>query len=546
MRKDGEEALRGHDPDPLPADVDQAVVLQFLERPGESLRDGPQPGGEDVLPDRKIELRPVPRGDAARLELLRKVEDQTRLHVPQGEAFREFGHPLEPAGEGRQHPDRHVRPPLEELDERALREEQQLRVGERLGVRGKDPPLEDHRLGERLTRFQDVEDLLLPLPGELEHLHLAGRDDAEPLGALPLPADRLLLRESPRYGEVGDPSQVVVGQGGEQRRLPEDVHRPGGHGTILMDRRAASRRDFLWRIRSPGEVGGMAKVGFVGLGIMGEPMCRNLLAKGHAVTVFNRTPAKMGSLVAAGANAATSLPDLVLRSDIIITMVSDPAAVRDVVTAKSGGFLGALSPGKTYIDMTTVSPDASREIARMVRETGADYLEAPVLGSRKPATEGTLVILTGGDAGLSRRMEPLLLAMGRRVIHMGDTGMAAHMKLIINQIMGTILCVFAEGALVGMEAGLSAKKILAVLQVSVVACPAIQLKGADMLGERVFTPSFPLKHAHKDLRLAVETGKAMKIPTPVTKAACDLFGAARDKGFGDRDISAVVRALTDQ
>jgi 3-hydroxyisobutyrate dehydrogenase-like beta-hydroxyacid dehydrogenase len=219
--------------------------------------------------------------------------------------------------------------------------------------------------------------------------------------------------------------------------------------------------------------------------------------------------------------------------------------VRDVVTAK-GGLLGALSPGKTYIDMTTVSPEASRGIARMIRDTGADYLEAPVLGSRKPATEGTLVILTGGDAGLSRRMEPLLLSMGSRVIHMGDTGMAAHMKLIINQIMGTILCVFAEGALVGMEAGLSSEKILSVLQDSVVACPAIRLKGPDMLGERVFTPNFPLKHAHKDLRLAVEAGREVGITTPVTKAACDLFGAARDKGFGDRDISAVVRALTDR
>jgi glyoxylate/succinic semialdehyde reductase len=289
----------------------------------------------------------------------------------------------------------------------------------------------------------------------------------------------------------------------------------------------------------------MAKVGFVGLGIMGEPMCRNLLAKGHDVTVYNRTPAKMGSLIAAGANASSSLADLVRSSDVTITMVSDPTAVRDVVTAK-GGLLAALSPGKTYIDMTTVSPDASREIERMIRGAGADYLEAPVLGSRKPATEGTLVILTGGDAELSRRMEPLLLSMGSRVIHMGDTGMAAHMKLIINQIMGTILCVFAEGALAGMEAGLTAEKILSVLQSSVVACPAIRLKGADMLGERVFTPNFPLKHALKDLRLAVETGKAAGIPTPVTKAAFDLFAIARDKGFGDRDISAVVLALTDQ
>jgi glyoxylate/succinic semialdehyde reductase len=289
----------------------------------------------------------------------------------------------------------------------------------------------------------------------------------------------------------------------------------------------------------------MAKIGFVGMGIMGEPMCRNLLAKGHDVTVYNRTPAKMEGVVAAGAKAAASLADLVRRSDVTITMVSDPAAVRDVVTA-NGGILGALSPGKTYIDMTTVSPEASREVARMVRDTGADYLEAPVLGSKKPATDGTLVILTGGDAGLSGRMEPLLLAMGSRVIHMGDTGMAAHMKLIVNQVMGTILCVFAEGALAGMEAGLSAEKILSVLQNSAVACPAIQLKGPDMLGERVFTPNFPLKHAHKDMRLAVETGKAMGIPAPVTKAACDLFGAARDKGFGDRDLSAVVRALTDR
>jgi len=143
-------------------------------------------------------------------------------------------------------------------------------------------------------------------------------------------------------------------------------------------------------------------------------------------------------------------------------------------------------------------------------------------------------------------MEPLLLSMGSRVIHMGGVGMAAHMKLIINQIMGTILCVFAEGALAGMDAGLSAEKILSVLENSVVACPAIRLKGPDMLGERVFTPNFPLKHALKDMRLAVETGKAMGIPTPVTQAAYGLFDAAREKGFGDRDISAVVRALTDR
>ncbi len=288
----------------------------------------------------------------------------------------------------------------------------------------------------------------------------------------------------------------------------------------------------------------MAKVGFIGLGIMGEPMCLNVLSKGHDVAVYNRTRAKMGTLVAAGAKAAASLADLVHRSEVVITMVADPAAVRDVVTAK-GGLLSALSPGTTHIDMSTVSPETSREIALLVRGTGADYLEAPVLGSRQAAIDGTLTVLTGGDADLSRRMEPLLLAMGKQVIHVGDTGMAAHMKLLINQIMGTVLCVFAEAALTGMEAGLPADKILEAIQCSAAACPAIRAKGKDMLGERVFTPNFPLKHAWKDMRLALEAGKAAGIPMPVTAAACALFGAAWDKGFGDRDVSAVLRGLTD-
>lgn len=289
----------------------------------------------------------------------------------------------------------------------------------------------------------------------------------------------------------------------------------------------------------------MAKVGFIGLGIMGEPMCQNLLSKGHDVVVYNRTRAKMGPLVAAGAKAAPSLAALVHRSEVVVTMVADPAAVRDVVTAE-GGLLSALSPGTTYIDMSTVSPETSREIAVLVRGTGADYLEAPVLGSKKAAADGTLTILTGGDPELSRRMEPLLLAMGSKVVHMGDTGMAAHMKLIVNQLFGVTLCAFAEAALTGLEAGLAADRILEVLSSSVAASPAIQAKGKDMLGERVFTPHFPLKHAYKDLRLAVEAGRASGIPTPVTKAACDLFGAAWDKGFGDRDISAVLRALTER
>ncbi len=287
----------------------------------------------------------------------------------------------------------------------------------------------------------------------------------------------------------------------------------------------------------------MARVGFIGLGMMGDPMCRNLMAAGHDVTVYNRSREKMAPLVAAGAKGAASVTRLVEESEVVITMLSDPAAVREVA-AGQGGIIFALSPGKTYIDMSTVSPESSREIAAMTRRMGADYLEAPVLGSRKPAAEKALVILAGGDAAVAKRMEPLLLAMGSKVVHLGDVGAAAHMKLIINQMLGTILCVFAEAALTGMAAGLSAERMLEVIQGSVVACPAVQAKGRDMLGSRAFAVQFPLKHAHKDLRLAVLAGDAAGVPTPVTAAAHQLFSIARERGFGEHDVSAVLRALT--
>jgi 3-hydroxyisobutyrate dehydrogenase-like beta-hydroxyacid dehydrogenase len=289
----------------------------------------------------------------------------------------------------------------------------------------------------------------------------------------------------------------------------------------------------------------MAKVGFIGLGIMGAPMCRTLLAKGYDVAVYNRSQEKMAPLLAAGAKGAPSVAGLVGQADIVITMLSDPAAVWEVV-AETAGVLSALKPGKTYIDMSTVSPECSLEIAGMVRKTGADFLEAPVLGSKRLAEEGTLVILTGGDPDVANKMEPVLLAMGNKVVYMGGIGLAAHMKLIINQMLGTLLCAFSEAALTGMAAGIPAEKILDVVQSSVVGCLAIAIKGKDMLGDRKFPVHFPLKHAHKDMRLAVLAGDEKGVATPVTAAAYQVFSMARARGFGDHDISAVLRGLTDK
>jgi 3-hydroxyisobutyrate dehydrogenase-like beta-hydroxyacid dehydrogenase len=287
----------------------------------------------------------------------------------------------------------------------------------------------------------------------------------------------------------------------------------------------------------------MGNVGFIGLGIMGEAMCRNLMRKGHAVVIYNRTPGKTGALAGEGAVVASSPADVAARSDVVVTMLSNPDAVRAVYGGPAGIAAIPLG-GKCCIDMSTVSPECSRETAAAVAGAGGEFLEAPVLGSRKPAEAGTLTILTGGDAALSGRFEPLLLAMGSKVVHMGGIGAAAHMKLIVNQLMGTILCVFGEAALTGLAAGIPAEKIIEVVMGSAAASPVIGLKGPDMLGPRLFDTHFPLKHALKDMKLAVLAGDAMGVPTPVTAAAQQLFASARERGFGDRDLSAVLRALT--
>lgn len=287
----------------------------------------------------------------------------------------------------------------------------------------------------------------------------------------------------------------------------------------------------------------MTNVGFIGLGIMGEAMCRNLIRKGHAAVVFNRTPGKTAALEAEGARSATSPADVALRSDVVITMLADPDAVRQIYDGP-GGIASVSLAEKVCIDMSTVSPECSRQTAASVAGAGGDFLEAPVLGSKKPAIDGTLTILTGGDEALAEMLRPLLLAMGSKVVHMGGIGTAAHMKLIVNQMMGTILCVFGEAALTGLAAGLQAEKIIEVVMASGAAAPVIGLKGADMLGAKRFETHFPLRHALKDMKLAVLAGDAMGVPTPVTAAVQQLFAVARERGFGDQDFSAVVRGLT--
>src|SRR5512139_2737995 len=221
--EEGEERTGRQDADLLPAHRDEPLPLELLQGAGEGLRDGAEAGGEDVLAHREVDRGAVARRDAAALHLLGQVEDQARLHVPQGEVLHEVGHPPEPPGEGGEHPDGKPGVPLQQVDECELGGQEQLGVREGLGVCGVRPPLEDGGLGETLARLEDVEDLLLPLLGQLEHLHLAGLHDEEAVRAVPFPEDRLLPRVLPGHDEGGHPAQVVVRQGREQGRLAEGL-----------------------------------------------------------------------------------------------------------------------------------------------------------------------------------------------------------------------------------------------------------------------------------------------------------------------------------
>lgn len=285
----------------------------------------------------------------------------------------------------------------------------------------------------------------------------------------------------------------------------------------------------------------MKSIGFLGLGIMGQGMCGNLIELGLPVTVWNRTKEKCEPFAARGAAVGESPADVVRRSDVTIAMVSDPAAARDLYFGVDGVGAG-LGPGRDYIDMSTVDAATSRRIDRAVVEAGGRFLEAPVSGTKKPAADGTLVILAAGDAGLYADAEPLFAAMGKRSFFLGETGQAARMKLIVNLVMGGMMASFCEGLALAGRSGLKEGALLDVLAAGALGNPMFAIKG-PLIERGEIAPAFPLKHMQKDLRLAGLLGDELEQPLPSAAAANEAFIRARALGLGDDDFSAVYRAI---
>ncbi|OAB25938.1 3-hydroxyisobutyrate dehydrogenase [Flavobacterium fryxellicola] len=279
------------------------------------------------------------------------------------------------------------------------------------------------------------------------------------------------------------------------------------------------------------------QLGWVGLGNMGNPMVLNLLKAGFEVTVFNRTKDKEGPLLTAGATAATSLHQLIETADVVVTMLSNDTAVKEVFEGPTG-LLAAAIPGKIIINMSTVAPETSRYLHTLCQLHQVHFIDAPVSGSVKPAQDGTLVILVGASSEDYETAQPLFDALGKIAIHVGAPGVASSAKLAINYLLGLNLQGIAETVLFAEKNGVSKQDMLNIINQGACGNGISNIKTPAILNDS-FPAAFALKHLVKDLRLAKEAG----LDSPLIHPLYDSYAAAEQEGLGDQDVMAIISSL---
>ena len=285
----------------------------------------------------------------------------------------------------------------------------------------------------------------------------------------------------------------------------------------------------------------MAKLGYIGLGAMGGRMAARLLDKGHSVTGFNRTRSKAQWLVDRGMIWGESPRAVARAADTIFVMVTDSAAL-EAVALGPDGFVAGMAPGRTVIDMSTVSPAVSRSIAAQVKAAGGDMVDAPVSGSIATLEQGKLSMMVGADAATFSRVKPLLEDIGPKVTHVGGNGQAVSMKIAVNLSLAVQMLAFSEGVLLAEKSGIPRETAVEVLTHSVVASPMVQYRGPFVLGlpDEVW---FSTSMMQKDVSLALEMGRDLSVPLPTTSVTNEWLTAARAAGLSDRDFAALFHLL---
>ena len=280
-------------------------------------------------------------------------------------------------------------------------------------------------------------------------------------------------------------------------------------------------------------------IGFIGLGLMGRPMSLNLVKAGYSVSVWNRTASRADELLAAGAKLAKSPQDAAAASDFLISIVSDPPALEEILWGAHGA-MQALKRGSIYMDSSTISPALARKIAAACAERGARFLDAPVTGGDWGAKKGELVFMIGGDAETLKEAEPVIGVMGKKWFHLGPTGAGQTIKLAMNMILALQVDALAEALALVTRAGLQGEKLVEVLQSSMGRSGLLDVKAPNLLkGE--YAPSFSLRLMHKDLGLALDLANQLGVPLPATAAARETYSAVKGAAKEDLDYSAVMK-----
>jgi 3-hydroxyisobutyrate dehydrogenase-like beta-hydroxyacid dehydrogenase len=286
----------------------------------------------------------------------------------------------------------------------------------------------------------------------------------------------------------------------------------------------------------------MAKLGFLGLGIMGYSMARNLLRAGHETAVWSHTAAKARQLAEAEKGIFCETPRAVGEfAECVFLCVGDTAMSREVVLGASGLAEG-LRPGAVVVDASTISPEESRHMGSALRSRGVEFLDAPCTGSRPGAESGNLTFMIGGDQAVFERTRPFFEPMGKRLYYCGGPGMGLHAKLTQNLILSNLMAAFNEGMVLAAKAGVDPDLMLDILENSAAKSGLIAYK-APFVFRRDFTPNFSVRWMHKDVGLMLESGKHLNVPLPLTSLTHQMLQAAVSKGLADQDFCSSIQVL---
>lgn len=283
------------------------------------------------------------------------------------------------------------------------------------------------------------------------------------------------------------------------------------------------------------------RIGFLGLGTMGEPIANNLRKAGHDVTVWNRTPSRATHIVSKGGKLARTPRECAAGKELVFTCLSDEKAL-DAVLDGPEGVLAGLAKGAALIDMSTAGVRSARSISARAGDRGAAFLASPILGSKTAAEQAQLVLVVGGPTAAREKAKPALHAVSSRIIELDDAAHAALMKLCVNTVGGAMIAAFGEAVALGASGGLAVAKVVEVLQASSFHSPLFLMKG-ELVEKRDWAPRFAIALAEKDQRLAQEAAAEQGTKLPISEAVRRLLADAVGTGRGDKDIAALADLL---